>query len=132
MIPARYTCTGADVSPPLRWSGVPSNARELGLVIIDPDAPGGSFTHWVLAGIPPSERGLPAHVGLTGAVPGRNDFGKLLYRGPCPPPGRPHHYVFELLALRAPSGLTPGFRIAALKHLRPLAAGVLVGTFGRH
>jgi Raf kinase inhibitor-like YbhB/YbcL family protein len=131
-IPARYTCTGADVSPPLRWSGVPSTARELALVIIDPDAPGGSFTHWVLAGIPPNVDVLPAHLGLAGAVPGRNDFGKLLYRGPCPPPGKPHHYVFELLALGAPSGLTPGFRIAALKRLRPLAAGVLVGTFGRH
>jgi Raf kinase inhibitor-like YbhB/YbcL family protein len=130
-IPARYTCTGADVSPPLRWSGVPSGARELALVIIDPDAPGGSFTHWVLAGIPPSESGFPAHLGLAGAVPGRNDFGKLLYRGPCPPPGKPHRYVFELLALPAPSGLTPGFRIAALKRLRPLAAGVLVGTFVR-
>ena len=130
-IPARYTCAGADVSPPLRWSGVPSAARELALVIIDADAPGGPFTHWVLAAIPPSDRGLPSHVGLAGAVPGRNDFGKLLYRGPCPPPGTPHRYVFELLALRAPSGLTPGFRIAALKRLRPVAGGVLVGTFGR-
>jgi Raf kinase inhibitor-like YbhB/YbcL family protein len=101
-------------------------------VIIDPDAPGGPFTHWVLAGIPPTDRGFSAHLGLAGAVPGRNDFGKLLYRGPCPPPGRPHRYVFELLALRAPSGLTPGFRIAALERLRPLAAGVLVATFGRH
>lgn len=131
-IPARYTCAGTDVSPPLRWQGVPPSAKELGLVMIDPDAPGGTFTHWALAGIPPTDRGLPAHLGLTGAVPGRNDFGKLLYRGPCPPPGKPHHYVIELLALRAPSGLTPGFPIAALKRAHPLAAGVLVGVFARH
>ena len=130
-IPARYTCTGADVSPPLRWSGVPAGARELALVMLDPDAAGGPFTHWALAGIPPTDRGLPAHLGLLGAVPGRNDFGKLLYRGPCPPPGKPHHYLIELLALRTPSGLTPGFQISALKRLRPLAGGVLVGAFGR-
>lgn len=130
-IPARYTCIGADVSPPLRWSGVPAGTRELALVMLDPDAVGGPFTHWALAGIPPTDRGLPAHLGLVGAVPGRNDFGKLLYRGPCPPPGKPHHYLIELLALRTPSGLTPGFQISALKRLRPLAGGVLVGAFGR-
>lgn len=131
-IPARYTCTGADVSPPLRWSGVPAGTKELALAMIDSDAPGGPFTHWVLAGIPPTDNRLPAHLGLTGAVPGRNDFGKLLYRGPCPPAGRAHRYVIELLALPAPSGLTPGFRIAALKRLHPSSAGVLVGVFGRH
>ena len=131
-IPSRYTCAGADVSPPLHWSGVPAAAKELALVMIDPNAPGGPFIHWLAAGIPPTDRGLAAHLGRVGAVPGRNDFGKLYYRGPCPRPGHPHHYVIELLALRAPSGLTPGFRIAALMRLRPLAAGVLVGLFGRH
>jgi Raf kinase inhibitor-like YbhB/YbcL family protein len=99
--------------------------------MIDPEAPNGPFTHWLAAGIPPTDRGLPAHLGRVGAVPGRNGFGKLYYGGPCPPPGKRHHYVVELLALRAPSGLTPGFRSAALERLRPLASGVLVGTFGR-
>ncbi len=130
-IPARYTCAGTDVSPPLQWSGMPAATKELALVMIDLDAPNGSFTHWLAAGIPPTDRGLPAHLGRVGAVPGRNDLGKLYYGGPCPPPGRPHRYVIELLALRAPSGLTPGFRVDALKRLRPLAAGVLWGTFGR-
>jgi Raf kinase inhibitor-like YbhB/YbcL family protein len=130
-IPARFTCAGADVSPPLRWSGVPAGTKELALVMIDPEAPNGPFTHWLAAGIPPTDRGLPAHLGRVGAVPGRNGFGKLYYGGPCPPPGKRHHYVVELLALRAPSGLTPGFRSAALERLRPLASGVLVGAFGR-
>ncbi|MGN6168874.1 MAG: YbhB/YbcL family Raf kinase inhibitor-like protein, partial [Solirubrobacteraceae bacterium] len=75
-IPARYACTGADVSPPLTWSRPPASAKELALLMIDLNAPGGPFTHWALAGIPPTTRDLRAGEAPPGAVAGRNGFGK--------------------------------------------------------
>src|SRR5919201_4155538 len=82
-IPARHGCDGDDVSPPLAWSGVPAEARSLALVVDDPDAPGGTFTHWLAWGIDPSSDGL--REGEPAPVEGRNDFGMTGYRGPCPP-----------------------------------------------
>jgi Raf kinase inhibitor-like YbhB/YbcL family protein len=101
-IPAAYTCDGGDIAPPLVWSGVPAGAASLVLVVEDPDAPGGTFMHWAAFDIAPGTRGLPAgrHPGLREA---QNDFGKTGYGGPCPPPGRPHHYHFRLLALNRAS-----------------------------
>src|SRR5262249_16261516 len=97
-IPAKFTCTSQDVSPPLQWNGVPSSAKSLELTVDDPDAPGGHFTHWQITQIPPTTSSIPegGHVG----VEGPNDFGKQGYGGPCPPSGE-HRYVFTLKALDA-------------------------------
>jgi hypothetical protein len=130
-IPRQYTCDGSDLSLPLRFSGVPRSARELVLVMRDPDAPGGNFVHWALAGIAPGATALPVG-GVAGRViPGRNSFGSLGYRGPCPPPGGgPHHYVLTLSALSGASGLRPGF---APDQLQTAALGIatLIGTYAR-
>jgi Raf kinase inhibitor-like YbhB/YbcL family protein len=130
-IPRQYTCDGADISPPLRFSGVPRTARELVLVVRDPDAPGGNFVHWALAGIAPTTAALPQS-GVAGhVVPGRNSFGSLGYRGPCPPRGsRPHHYVLTLSALSSASGLHPGFTPDQLQ-TAALGIATLIGTYAR-
>lgn len=131
VIPRRYTCDGADTSLPVSWTGVPRGTRELVLVLRDPDAPGGNFVHWALAGIPPADGGFPAG-GVSGhVIPGRNSFGGLGYRGPCPPPGaRPHHYVLTLSALGAPSGLRPGFNPDQLR-TAAVAIATVIGTYSR-
>lgn len=134
-IPARYTCGGADVSPPLRWSGAPAGAKSVALTIIDPDAPGRPFTHWVLFNLPPAASSLPEGGPLpSGSVEGRNDFGAIGYRGPCPPQGRPHHYHVEVYALDtklplAGGATEPAFAGAIRGHV--VASGELVGTFKR-
>jgi len=106
-IPARYTCTGADVSPPLAWSGVPAHAKSLLLIVDDPDAPDPAaprmtWVHWLLYNIPPTSVGLQEHVGAdtlpAGTLEGTNDFRRTAYGGPCPPIGR-HRYFFKLYAL---------------------------------
>ena len=101
-IPARYTCDGADTPPALAWTGVPQGASELGLVLEDPDAPSGTFTHWLVWGIDPAKGKLTDTSDVT---QGRNDFGGSGYQGPCPPAGQTHHYVFRLLALDEPLDL---------------------------
>jgi Raf kinase inhibitor-like YbhB/YbcL family protein len=99
-IPSRHSCEGDDVSPPLSWSGAPEGARSLALIVDDPDAPGGTFTHWLAWAIRPESAGIGE--GETAPVEGRNDFGTIGYRGPCPPPGHgPHRYFFRLYALDA-------------------------------
>jgi Raf kinase inhibitor-like YbhB/YbcL family protein len=128
-IPRAYTCEGRDISIPLRISGVPRGTRELVLVMRDPDAPRGDFVHWALAGIPPSTTSLAAGAVPGLVVPGRNSYGALGYRGPCPPPGRAHHYVLTLSALSAPSGLRPGFSADQLR-TPAVAIATLIGTYG--
>jgi len=98
-IPTKYTCDGVNVSPPLKWDGVPGGTKSLALLVEDPDAPGGVFTHWIVYGISPDVREIKEGETALGAVEGSNDFGKTGYAGPCPPPGKPHRYVFKLLAL---------------------------------
>jgi Raf kinase inhibitor-like YbhB/YbcL family protein len=94
-IPRRHTCAGEDVSPPLGWRTVPDGARYLALIVDDPDAPGGVFTHWIAWGLDPRTAGLAEGEAAPGE--GRNDFGTTGYRGPCPPPGDgPHRYLFRL------------------------------------
>lgn len=133
-IPRPFTCDGDNVSPPLRWTGVPEGAVSLALVVDDPDAPRGTFTHWVVWGLPPSLGELPE-----GAIPGvahqgRNGFGRDAYGGPCPPGHSTHHYRFELLALSAHLQLEPG---ASANDLRGAVEGevlgraVLTGTYSR-
>jgi len=110
-IPQRNTCDGANASPPLTWSGQPEAAKSFALITDDPDAPSGTFTHWVVFDIPAAQKELPEgqHPGGIG-VSGRNDFGKIGYAGPCPPKGHgPHRYYFTLWALDVPSlGLKEG------------------------
>ena len=111
-IPAKYTCEGADVSPPLSWTDVPEKTQGLALICDDPDAPMGTWVHWVIYDLPTETRELPE--GMTpkevienGARQGVNDFGKVGYGGPCPPPGPAHRYFFKLYALDAKLGLPP-------------------------
>ncbi len=99
MIPKRYTCEGQNVSPALHWSDAPASARGYALIVDDPDAPGGTFTHWVLFDIPGDQSGLAEGEKAIG-VAGKNDFGRSGYGGPCPPRGHgPHRYYFTLYAL---------------------------------
>jgi len=107
-IPTQYTCDGADISPPLAWSGVPRGTGSLVLVVQDPDAPSGLFVHWAAFDIPPSYPGLDAGYSANRPVAAfhqaRNDFGKAGYGGPCPPRGHGiHHYHFRLLAISRPT-----------------------------
>lgn len=131
-IPQRHTCAGEDVSPPLAWADVPAEAGSLALLVDDPDAPGGSFTHWTAWGLDPAAGGLGA--GETAAREGRNDFGTIGYRGPCPPPGKPHRYVFRLHAIAGDLDLEPGARRRDLERAlagRTLATAELIGTCER-
>jgi Raf kinase inhibitor-like YbhB/YbcL family protein len=114
VIPLRHTSDGEDVSPPLEWSGVPSDTKALAVVVHDPDAPlVNGFTHWVAYGIPGDATGLPE--GGDGATSGTNSFGKQAYNGPAPPPGHgPHHYYFWVYALSDDVGLEPGLDRHAL------------------
>ncbi len=121
-IPAKFTCQGENVSPQLDWSGVPAGTRSLALVVSDPDAPGGTFIHWVLYNLPPQTAGLPESVPASerlsgGAAQGRNDFGRIGYGGPCPPPGKPHRYIFTLYALDIDPDLPAGLNAARLNQL---------------
>lgn len=134
-IPRDYAHELGDVSPPLRWSQIPEGTAELALVCEDPDAPGGAFLHWALAGIPTSASGMEAGKPLQEAVPGVNDFGAEGYGGPHPPPDdRPHRYVFRVYALREPLDLAPGFKVDELRAAmeeKVIASGELVGTYAR-
>lgn len=134
-IPVAHSRESGDLSPELRWSGVPAACLDLVLTCEDPDAPGGTFVHWMLGGIPPERDGLGAGEDRPRIAKGRNDFGEIGYGGPQPPAGDPpHRYVFTLYALRRPSGLTSGFAVddlrAALKD-NVLATATLVGTYAR-
>ena len=97
-IPPLHTCSGADVSPALEWNGVPEGTRSFALIMEDPDAPMGTWIHWLLFDIPGNLRTLAQGTKQVG-VTGTNSFGRLGYGGPCPPPGRAHRYYFRLYAL---------------------------------
>jgi len=134
-IPAVYTCAGRELAPPLRWRGVPRAARALALTMDDPDAPGGTFVHWVVVDLPPGTTALRRGAPPPGARALENSFGKRGYGGPCPPDGdRPHHYVFRIYALDAPLRLaastSPGDARAAIGS-HAIASGRLTGRFGR-
>jgi Raf kinase inhibitor-like YbhB/YbcL family protein len=97
-IPSKYTCDGEDINPPLKISDVPENAKSLVLIVDDPDAPLGTFTHWIVWNIDPKTSFVEENSVPAGAIVGVNDFGKNSYGGPCPPSGT-HHYHFKLYAL---------------------------------
>jgi Raf kinase inhibitor-like YbhB/YbcL family protein len=133
-IPQRFTCDGADVSPPLGFAGIPENTAELALLVEDPDAPGGTFTHWLMWGINPGQSSLGEGEVPAGGVQGTNDFGRLGYGGPCPPPGPPHRYVFTAFALSEPLDLPAGASAADLKRAmagKVLDSGQLTGWYQR-
>lgn len=134
VMPAKYTCSGADVSPPITWSGVPNGAQSLALTVVDPDAPGKPFVHWLVFNLPASSTGLAEGEAPQGSLQGRNDFGTNRYRGPCPPPGVPHHYHFKVYALDTRPSLQSGASEAAFQDAikgHVMATGELVGTFKR-
>jgi Raf kinase inhibitor-like YbhB/YbcL family protein len=133
-IPARYARDGADVPPPLRWSGVPAGTAELALEVRDPDAPRGTFVHWIVAGLDPGIDGIDDGR-LPARVEGRNGWGDVGYGGPQPPPGDPpHRYVFTLFALAEPSGLASGAShvefVDAIRG-KELTEAELVGRYAR-
>ena len=138
-IPTQYTGDGADRSPPLRWSEPPAGTKSLALICDDPDAPRGTWVHWVLFDLPARTRELEEGVAATetlpsGAKQGKNDFGNAGYGGPAPPKGKPHRYFFKLYALDVAVDLPPGATKARLLDAMKghiLAEGQLVGTYGR-
>ena len=138
-IPTKFTGDGADVSPPLIWGGIPPGTKSLALICDDPDAPMGTWTHWVIYDIPASHAGLPEAVPPKdtlegGAKHGMNTWPNLGYGGPSPPPGKPHRYFFKLYALKDVLGLPPGVDKRAL--LRAMEGKIIgqaefYGTYGR-
>lgn len=138
-IPGKYTCSGEDVSPALSWSGEPSDTKSFALVVEDPDAPSGAFTHWLVYDLPAGAHQLPENVSKSeelrgGGRQGRNDFRRVGYSGPCPPPGRPHRYFFKIFALNSTFNLPAGAsrrEVESALHGRVLAQAELMGKFGR-
>lgn len=132
-IPARFTCDGPGTAPPLAWSGAPASARSLAVVVQDPDAPGGTYTHWVVAGLPPSATSLDGSDLPSGAVQAITSAGRPGYAPPCPPSGT-HRYRFTVLALTvaepfADGAATPDALTAIGK--ADIASGTLVGRYSR-
>ncbi len=138
-IPIQFTCDGQQVSPPLVWSGAPPQTATFALIAHDPDAPRGTFTHWVLFNIPGDvdhldEQVPPVPVLDNGAVQGRNDFGGVGYGAPCPPMGAPHRYRFTLYALDTRLPLPDGAsrqQVPDAMRGHILALAQLVGTYQR-
>jgi Raf kinase inhibitor-like YbhB/YbcL family protein len=138
-IPSQYTCKGADQSPALAWSGAPAATRSFALIVDDPDAPGGTFVHWVVYDLPASATGLPEATPQAPALDGggrqgTNGFGRIGYNGPCPPPGRPHHYHFRLFALDSILQIGASANATAVEDAmrgHVIATAELVGIFGR-
>lgn len=137
-IPAQYTCTGENTSPPLRWGNLPPETSSLALVMDDPDAPGGTFVHWVVYDLPPETRELPPGLPTGPTLPnggrqGKSSFGKIGYGGPCPPSGT-HRYSFRLYALDKPVDFPPGATKAELfAAINPsvLAIAQLTGRYSK-
>lgn len=138
-IPKRFTGDGEDISPPLAWEGAPGDTQAFALIVDDPDAPGGTFVHWLLYDLGKDvdvlEEGLaPSPRVLGGARQGKNDFGRFGYGGPAPPPPAEHRYIFQLLALDAPTGLEAGAgrkELEAATEGHVLATAVLTGRYKR-
>jgi Raf kinase inhibitor-like YbhB/YbcL family protein len=140
-IPRAHTCDGADLSPPLAWSELPEGTIELALIGDDPDAPSGTWVHWVLYGIPARVTGLspgiPRDPELKGKLTGRQgvtDFKRVGYGGPCPPPGPAHRYFFTLYALnqqlKLPAGATKTILLETIKEIT-VGETKVMGKYGR-
>ena len=139
-IPEKYTCDGRDISVPLKWSGVPANTKSLALIADDPDAPMGTWVHWVVFNIPKHVQELheavsfKADSSFSGTIEGKTDFGRTGYGGPCPPRGPAHRYFFKLYALDTTLDLTDKATKADLEKAMKghiLASGIIVGKYAR-
>lgn len=138
-IPKKYTCDGDDVSPALNWNDAPAGTQSFALIADDPDAPVGTWTHWILWDIPAKATALPEGVpkveeSVDGARQGKNDFKRIGYGGPCPPAGRPHRYFFRLYALDAKLDIKAGASRSELERAMKghiLAQAEMMGTYGR-
>lgn len=131
-IPTKYTCEGEDVSPPLTISDIPPGTKSLALIMDDPDAPRGTFDHWIVWNLPSDTAKLDEGIKLP--KQGINGFGKKGYGGPCPPPGKPHRYFFKLYALDTFVNLSEGSKKKDLEEAMEghiLGKAELVGTFKR-
>lgn len=129
-IPRQYTCQGENINPPIRIDNIPENAEYIAIILDDPDAPNGTFTHWMVWDMPPrpniDENSEPE------GVTGRNDFGEHNYMGPCPPSGEEHRYFFKVYALDSKVNLDPESTKEALENLlneKNIAYGELIGTY---
>ena len=138
-IPKRFTCEGEDLSPALEWSVPPSGTQSFALIADDPDAPVGTWVHWVVFDLPPTLRSLPQAVPKKDQLPdgsrqGQNDFGKTGYGGPCPPPGKAHRYFFKLYALDTKLNLPASSTkkdVERAMQSHVLAQGEYVGRYSR-
>jgi hypothetical protein len=138
-IPVKYTCSGADSSPPLKWSGAPPGTKSFALIADDPDAPGGTWTHWVVCDMPAVVKELAEDTPKSqflgnGGRQGMNDFHRPGYGGPCPPPGKAHRYFFKIYALDTMLGLPTGANkqdVLSRMQGHLLAQGQIMGTFER-
>ncbi len=138
-IPRKYTCEGSDVSPPLQWGIPPAGTHSYVIIADDPDAPVGTWVHWVIYNLPLALRGLPEGIPTNerlteGAYQGLNDFKRVGYGGPCPPPGKPHRYYFKLYALERALDLKPRATKAQVLQAcqgHILAEAQLMGRYGR-
>jgi Raf kinase inhibitor-like YbhB/YbcL family protein len=138
MIPSKYTCDGKNISPPLEWSGAPVNTKSFALIMDDPDAPGGTFVHWVIYNIPASQQNLSENIPAVnklsnGILQGKNSAQRIGYFGPCPPGGI-HRYIFKLYCLDTNLNLVSGITKADL--LKAMEGHILVqcqlmGTYTR-
>src|SRR4029453_14313774 len=138
-IPAQYTCDGKDLSPPLEWGQPPAGTKRIAIVGQDPTVDPGPVVHWVLYDLPGSWTGVPAGVARretlpSGARQGRNDFGSVGYRGPCPAPGKTHDYWYRVYALDGPLTLPPrpsGRDVLEAMNEHTAPAAELMGTYSR-
>ena len=137
-IPRQYTCDGVNISPPLEWSGAPKTAKTIAIIADDPDAPAGTWVHWVFYNLPAENIGLVENVPATetlkaGGFQGKNDFGKIGYGGPCPPSGT-HRYFFKIYAVDTELPLKAGATKADLEKAlegHVVSKGQLMGTYSR-
>ncbi len=138
-IPTKYTADGADLSPPLHFEAVPAGTKAFVLVCDDPDAPAGTWVHWVIYNVPGVAHGLPEGVptspSLTdGSRQGKNSWDKIGYGGPSPPPGKPHRYFFRLYALHDSINSAPGLsakEAESAARAKSIEMAELMGTYGR-
>jgi len=139
LIPKKFTCDGEDLSPPLHWSDVPRGTKSFALICDDPDAPGGTWVHWVMWGIPAESIALPEGLKSDSSLPGEghqgtNSWGKTGYGGPCPPRGKPHRYYFKVYALDTmiqPAGAPNKAAVEKAMQGHILAQAQIMGKYGR-
>jgi len=138
-IPAKFTCQGADLSPALKWTEPPAGTKYFVLILDDPDAPGGTFTHWIVfgigqngrelsEGINPNSKFIQPYQSKGGGEQFTNDFGKQGYNGPCPPPGKAHRYFFHLYAIDSELHFRGTGLVQDRKHLEAAMQGHILGT----